>query len=94
MRSVVHVTHEAVEKVGGIGAVLEGLITSPAYNAVTEYVDHVGGVRPNGHLGERWAAAALFGVGVEIKERAFGAAVALASEGTVARVWRRVRERV
>ncbi|NLE28938.1 MAG: hypothetical protein GX629_04620 [Phycisphaerae bacterium] len=33
MRTVVHVTHEAVEKVGGIGAVLEGLITSSAYNA-------------------------------------------------------------
>ncbi len=33
MRSVVHVTHEAVQKVGGIGAVLEGLLTSPSYSA-------------------------------------------------------------
>ncbi len=32
MRSLVHVTHEAVQKVGGIGAVLQGLITSKAYN--------------------------------------------------------------
>jgi len=33
MRTVVHVTHEAVEKVGGIGAVLDGLMTSASYNA-------------------------------------------------------------
>ena len=31
MRTVIHVTHEAVQKVGGIGAVLQGLITSPDY---------------------------------------------------------------
>lgn len=31
MKTVVHVTHEAVVKVGGIGAVLEGLLTSHAY---------------------------------------------------------------
>ncbi len=31
MLNVVHVTHEAVVKIGGIGAVLEGLITCPAY---------------------------------------------------------------
>ena len=30
---VVHVTHEAVEKVGGIGAVLSGLMTAEAYGA-------------------------------------------------------------
>lgn len=29
--TVAHVTHEAIEKVGGIGTVLEGLITSPVY---------------------------------------------------------------
>ncbi|HWB20080.1 MAG TPA: hypothetical protein VG711_07265 [Phycisphaerales bacterium] len=29
--TVAHVTHEASEKIGGIGAVLEGFITSPAY---------------------------------------------------------------
>jgi hypothetical protein len=31
MQTVVHVTHEAVEKVGGIGAVLHGLFTSRVY---------------------------------------------------------------
>jgi len=31
MPSVVHVTHEAIQKIGGIGAVLQGLFTSPAY---------------------------------------------------------------
>ncbi|MEX0742565.1 MAG: hypothetical protein WD079_07180, partial [Phycisphaeraceae bacterium] len=29
--TLAHVTHEAVEKIGGIGTVLEGLITSPVY---------------------------------------------------------------
>jgi len=29
--TLAHVTHEAVEKIGGIGTVLEGLITSPEY---------------------------------------------------------------
>ena len=29
--NIVHVTHEAVVKIGGIGAVLEGLITAPEY---------------------------------------------------------------
>ena len=33
MSSVIHVTHEAVVKVGGIGAVLEGLITTSSYQA-------------------------------------------------------------
>ena len=33
--TVVHVTHEAVHKVGGIGAVLQGLVTAPPY------ADHV-----------------------------------------------------
>lgn len=31
MRTLAHVTHEAVQKVGGIGAVLQGLFTSRAY---------------------------------------------------------------
>ncbi|MBT3270076.1 hypothetical protein HN371_23215 [Candidatus Poribacteria bacterium] len=35
MATVVHVTHEATHKIGGIGAVLEGLLTSHAYqNAI------------------------------------------------------------
>lgn len=33
MFNVVHVTHEAVQKIGGIGSVLEGLITSDEYDA-------------------------------------------------------------
>lgn len=37
--TTVHVTHEACEKIGGIGAVLEGLITSPVYQeAVTRTI--------------------------------------------------------
>ena len=31
MATVVHVTHEAIQKIGGIGAVLQGLLTSPVY---------------------------------------------------------------
>ncbi len=34
--TVVHVTHEAVGKIGGIGAVLEGLFTSDCYNAAVD----------------------------------------------------------
>ncbi len=33
--TVVHVTHEAIGKIGGIGAVLEGLLTSPSYKKNT-----------------------------------------------------------
>lgn len=32
MSTVVHVTHEAIQKVGGIGAVLRGIFTAKAYN--------------------------------------------------------------
>ena len=31
MRTLVHVTHEAVHQAGGIGTVLRGLITASAY---------------------------------------------------------------
>ena len=31
MQTAVHVTHEAIQKIGGIGAVLQGLLTSPVY---------------------------------------------------------------
>lgn len=34
--TVVHVTHEAVGKIGGIGAVLEGLLTSDCYDAAID----------------------------------------------------------
>jgi len=33
MRTIAHVTHEAIHKAGGIGAVLEGLLTSEPYRA-------------------------------------------------------------
>ena len=36
MKTVIHVTHEAVQKIGGIGAVLHGLLTSKAYNAAIQ----------------------------------------------------------
>jgi len=36
MHTLIHVTHEAVQKVGGIGAVLQGFFTSKAYNASIE----------------------------------------------------------
>jgi hypothetical protein len=36
MRTVVHVTHEAVQKIGGIGAVLHGLLTSKNYSAAVD----------------------------------------------------------
>src|SRR5262245_21563676 len=32
MLTIVHVTHEAVQKIGGIGSVLEGLITAEQYS--------------------------------------------------------------
>src|SRR3954464_14290049 len=31
MQTAVHVTHEAIQKIGGIGAVLHGLLTSRVY---------------------------------------------------------------
>jgi glycosyltransferase involved in cell wall biosynthesis len=34
MKTVIHVTHEAVQKIGGIGAVLHGLLTSKNYSEV------------------------------------------------------------
>lgn len=36
MRTLAHVTHEAIQKVGGIGAVLQGLLTSEAYRNVEQ----------------------------------------------------------
>ena len=36
MKTVVHVTHEAVNKIGGIGAVIHGLITSKVYRAAVK----------------------------------------------------------
>lgn len=31
MRTVAHITHEAIQKIGGIGAVLQGLLTARSY---------------------------------------------------------------
>jgi hypothetical protein len=36
MKTLVHVTHEAVQKIGGIGAVLQGVLTSRHYNDAVE----------------------------------------------------------
>lgn len=36
MKTLVHVTHEAVQKIGGIGAVLQGVFTSRNYNKAFE----------------------------------------------------------
>jgi len=36
MTTLIHVTHEAVQKVGGIGAVLEGFFTAEAYHEVVD----------------------------------------------------------
>ncbi|GMV96111.1 MAG: hypothetical protein AMXMBFR83_04800 [Phycisphaerae bacterium] len=54
MRTIAHVTHEAVQKVGGIGAVLEGLLTSRAYQAADQRTILVGPLFPvdgEGRLG-------------------------------------------
>ena len=37
-----HVTHEAAEKIGGIGTVLEGILTSPVYQQHVERTILVG----------------------------------------------------
>ena len=53
MQTVVHVTHEAVQKIGGIGAVLHGLLTSRVY---LEHVDRnilVGPYWPGAGTGDR-----------------------------------------
>ncbi|MBM4017961.1 MAG: glycosyltransferase family 4 protein [Planctomycetes bacterium] len=36
MATLIHVTHEAYEKMGGIGAVLEGLLTARAYQSIVD----------------------------------------------------------
>jgi hypothetical protein len=45
IQTVVHVTHEAIQKIGGIGAVLHGLLTSPVY---------LSGVKRNILVGPFW----------------------------------------
>jgi len=53
MSTVVHVTHEAVQKVGGIGAVLQGLITAKNYNENINRTILIGPVFPAGTGEER-----------------------------------------
>ncbi len=45
--TLAHVTHEAVEKIGGIGAVLEGLITSPVYQQHVQRSILIGPLAPH-----------------------------------------------
>jgi hypothetical protein len=54
MKTVIHVTHEATHKIGGIGAVLHGLLTSETYGAAVARNVLVGTCWP-GHVpaGER-----------------------------------------
>lgn len=50
MSIVVHVTHEAIQKMGGIGAVLEGLLTTRNYNVAIERTFLVGPLFPGADL--------------------------------------------
>ena len=52
MPTVVHVTHEAICKMGGIGAVLQGLLTSPTYLAKANRNILVGPFWPSDDYGE------------------------------------------
>ena len=52
MSIVVHVTHETIQKMGGIGAVLEGLLTTRSYNEAIERTFLVGPLFPGADLGE------------------------------------------
>ncbi len=52
MQTVVHVTHEAVQKIGGIGAVLHGLLTSPVYLSQINRNILVGAFWPGDGAGE------------------------------------------
>ena len=51
MSIVVHVTHEAIQKMGGIGAVLEGLLTTRNYNEAIERTFLVGPLFSGADLG-------------------------------------------
>lgn len=51
MSIVVHVTHEAIQKMGGIGAVLEGLVTTRSYNEAVEQTFLVGPLFSGADLG-------------------------------------------
>jgi len=53
MQTVVHVTHEAIQKIGGIGAVLHGLLTSRTYLAQAPRNILVGPFWPGDERGEQ-----------------------------------------
>src|SRR5256714_10096137 len=53
MQTVVHVTHEAIQKIGGIGAVLHGLLTSKVYLDEATRNILVGPFWPSDERGER-----------------------------------------
>jgi hypothetical protein len=53
MQTVVHVTHEAIQKIGGIGAVLHGLLTSKVYLQSATRNILVGPFWPADERGER-----------------------------------------
>src|SRR5688572_12772023 len=53
MRTVVHVTHEAITKIGGIGAVLQGLLTSKVYLSQATRNILVGPFWPSDERGEK-----------------------------------------
>lgn len=52
MQTVVHVTHEAIQKIGGIGAVLQGLLTSKVYLASASRNILIGPFWPSDQKGE------------------------------------------
>src|SRR5690606_29823714 len=51
--TVVHVTHEAIQKIGGIGAVLQGMLTSKTYLAAVPRNILVGPFWPGEERGEQ-----------------------------------------
>src|ERR1700760_621558 len=53
MQTVAHVTHEAIQKIGGIGAVLQGLLTSPVYLQRAQRNILVGPFWPSDDRGEQ-----------------------------------------
>ena len=53
MQTVVHVTHEAIQKIGGIGAVLQGLLTSKVYLSEAKRNILVGPFWPGDERGEQ-----------------------------------------
>ncbi len=53
MQTVVHVTHEAIQKIGGIGAVLQGLLTSKIYLDKIHRNILVGPFWPGEHSGDQ-----------------------------------------